>query len=189
MGFRKKMEWWYTSIFCCNIHFLKKTKHRGDTGTPLTKFSGEIVENPSPHRSFVARSAPQSPELHRIRRFGVLFFWGRPSGFLRYGKGGKELEKRRWALFDTWSGLLKRDFQFLYYCTWLWYIIKPSVRNPGLQVKTQCFNMIMKTGNPGFPLKRWVSGTLVLISGHDNGHFGTRWTILEHLGHKIAIVT
>ena len=30
-------------------------------------------------------------------------FWGRPSGFLRYGKGGKELEKRRWALFDTWS--------------------------------------------------------------------------------------
>lgn len=41
---------------------------------------------------------------------------------------------------------------------------------------------------PLISVERWVSGTLVLISGNDNGHFGTGWTILEHLGHKIAIV-
>lgn len=73
-----------------HLHFLlqypfpKKNKHRGDAGTPWTPLKNVCCffrSQSSPgncfthlRRSFVARSAPQSPELHRIRRFGVLFF-------------------------------------------------------------------------------------------------------------------
>lgn len=169
MGFRKKMEWWYTSIFCCNIHFLKKINQTpgGDTGTPLTKLSRKLLKTHRP-------TGPSWRDLHRsLPNFtgfvGLVFcfFEVDLQDSEKYGKGGKELEKRRWALFlylvlDFWKGTYRfyitaheYDISLSLQFATLDYRSKHTLQHDNEQLETLDFRWKMSFRNPGSYQWQW----------------------------------
>ena len=176
MGFRKKMEWWYTSIFCCNIHFLKKIKHRGDAGTPWTPLKNVCCffhSQSSPgncfthrRRSSVARSAPQSPELHRIRH-GCFVFLRSTFRILKVWKRWKRTRKKKVEHYvipglDFWKGTYsfyitahEYDISLSFQFATLDYRSKHTLQHDNEHWKTFDFRWMMSYRNPGSYQWQW----------------------------------